>query len=346
MIENDTVLYNQIRAEITTPALNKQIELLDGDFHANRDKSCEPVIKRLKEYFESIVKKDTAYIHLSWLRTPYLFENDMRYCLEAFSDEWYHDKQKESYLFSYDYLLPYMNKFREEISQKIQGSYPFIGKKITRQQVVDHYAVFQQYLVELVRKALPRLEIEQNLSFYMGEYHGKSELIFTNLTADKVLLSRIIKNPERYMGKKLTQIKEKEKDLTGLSLPGMRFYKCEFTTCDFSSSILIGSTFEHCCLAGSHFELSYLQDASFKDSDCKGCVFRLAEGNIAAITEGIPSYHGISFAHADLRACDFRCAHVKGADFTGADLTGARFLLSQKESLDISNKQAESINWS
>jgi uncharacterized protein YjbI with pentapeptide repeats len=52
-----------------------------------------------------------------------------------------------------------------------------------------------------------------------------------------------------------------------------------------------------------------------------------------------------SFRKAKLQGADFRGAHLAEADFSGADLTNAIFQRSALKVLELTEEQAQAVNW-
>lgn len=317
------------------PVLNEHLAKLQQDFNKNKTTHGRAILRHLENFIAERPDKDFTYIHISWLRSSYVVEKRMIYCIEGFTKNWYYDQDVCSKEISYDWLLFYLLAFEKEVDNFIDQNM-HIDRCHRRTILMECFPYFQAYITESVVSILDAISLDRPINLYMGEYHGRSRLIYTGLTT-RPDFHDLIMQPEHYMCQRLEQLIVHGEIAIEKTLSFMIFYQCQFVDCDFSGTTFYGSRFIECEFQNCSFEAANIQDAIFWKSEFHSCNFRSVQGN--------GSYHGLRFTNCDLNRCDFRFALLQGADFTGTSFADCLMDAYLVDSLALNKAQITTLSW-
>ncbi|GHU63203.1 hypothetical protein FACS189418_6030 [Clostridia bacterium] len=341
-------IYQQYKDSVVNPALRIQIEILDEDYHKNKQKHMDSFQKIIEQFLQKTTKENLTHVHLSWLRTNFWLKQELQYTLESFNENWIDDCKPDIEYFDYTWLLPYMLKFYHMLQEETTRKFAFIPKISLERAFYEAFPIFQQYVREVIRECLLQVQDSRlsELNFRVGEYHGISELMYTGQrTKENPRFELIHRAPQEYFAKDVSDMPAESLEYEKIILPKIHFNHCKFDHSIFKEGIFVGSHFEDCSLQNCSFEFSFLHDANFSRANCQGTNFRSIAGNMDLACAEVPSYYGISFREANLSGCDFRLAQLKGVDFTGANLEGAKFFAEQRRYFPFTAKQNSQIHW-
>jgi len=123
----------------------------------------------------------------------------------------------------------------------------------------------------------------------------------------------------------------------------LSYYKEDFQNAHFTSLTLqelqiISCAFDACSFRNSDINQCELKRTDFIDVDFSRAI--LADSNLRT-----SSFSLCQFIKSDLSGVDFRSTKIVDCDFTKAKMAGAKFDLSMKETLPLTDFQIATIDW-
>ncbi|GAB2022998.1 hypothetical protein RyT2_20720 [Pseudolactococcus yaeyamensis] len=344
--------------------LKLQMIELDRYFHDN----LEALANRLAQPFQIFIDqlesaqqqdglKPIGFIMVSWLRSPFLANQELSYEWHSYGENWYYDTIQESIIQRFDGFERFIQAFQTMIQAELLERESQELFKQERYYVSVYFEVFQRYFVELMRFLLKKkgatlfekLRLADEFHVYVGEFKDKSQVVYekvTTLITQSDLDDYLSSGKMEAEGiKNFVEKSFKHANLSNQTFVFANFWKSDLTGAELKESILVGSQFVACQLEQANFQSSFIQDADFSHAKCRHANFQSVKGNLALAIEAVPSYFGVNFSYADLRETDFRGAQLRGANFEHAQLENALFLTSQKDKFNLSPEQIKEIKW-
>ncbi|MFD3271282.1 pentapeptide repeat-containing protein [Paenibacillus dendritiformis] len=353
-------LYNQV----FLPALAEQVSALAHFFERNQERLVAEIIESFRDICIRIAamqqfqeKAAIGFIHYSMLRTSVL-ERAHTYLIEAYSDQWYWDREACYARYDAGWALQGASNLIERLEERRPKYMGILHPADVEYMVLQHLDCFTQFVTALMRLAMPqavRLPEYQNikkanrLRIRIGELMDISEDVHVEdcVRKKEKEAKRLLSEQgsacayESFAGIRLSSIVVKEMDLRYSN-----FSESDLTATAFHSCVLIGTNWNGSVLHRADFSNSLLHDADFRGCDLRGAIFTRVNGQQQE--EGfhrLPGLLGVRFTNADLEGAVFTDARLYGADFRGANLRNAVFLQKDRERYRLSPEQIAAISW-
>lgn len=304
-------------------------------------------------------KGKIAYLHYSLLYTS-LMQEQNRYRVEAFDQNWYLDQQE--CVVDYDASWAYC--FLHEVSQwmnverkKYVGRITSYDIDLLKRMEAFKYGMFVEALAKrAIKQAVASPEFaaidkEEVVRISIGEYKDHSQPIYCYDIRNKeieVIKEQLLQPyPQQYVSEVWEKLNFSQMKFDQLDLRYVRFTGSTMKEVQFQSTLLWETDFTHTHIEASDFSYSELLGADFSHVQMKDCQCRHSDGAQCDLTRekwvgSIPAvnfYHGklshvdftgsqlqqAIFQGAQLTQCNFQYCNLQGADFTGASLTECDF---------------------
>lgn len=347
--------------EFIQPLVEKWILVLDEQFQRDKELLLDQNCNLLKAAMVKLAEKQCAccaqplqYLHFSWLRNPFLYEQKLCYDVLAYGEAWFEDPNELEVQFESPFLLVELLGFQEEIGQVITKQRKFELKNLESYFVAKYFELFQSYAVALLQmnfqqhvvELLEKLDVTSSFYLLGGEYKGVNDFLY-HREQPKVFKELLLEDTEQIFAEEMTvdSYDLSQQDFSEQTILETSAVKTNFSGSCFHKAVLQNSHFTSADCCQCDFSESVLIDTSFMKADCTGADFSNIRGGLHPATDLLPSYFGLNFREAKLDQVNFIGAELKGADFTGAKMHGAKFLSSMQEQLELTPQQINEIEW-